>query len=534
MSDNPDIQRPALTSGLSFTSGVSAHVLVLVTFGLACIPVLLAPLLPTIDFYDHISRYFVLSHLKDSAFLRESFEANWSILPNIAMDVLAMLFMDKLDGFSGAKIVALIIFGVQYFGVIFFNRVLTGRINVLVAVLTAPLLYSFIFTWGFANFLLGLGLVFWGAGAWLALRNRFALAVAVGVVAGVAIFLTHGVAFALYGILLGCFELGFLFTGQTPLRIVVRNMAGLAAQAVIPTVLFLASSTVGAAGGVTNAAASAQQLSAQGRLFDRLNEIAWYRAQTIVRVAEGPSLAFDIVTFVLVGAAIAWLIRQGRLRVPRVAWCAIAVGLMLVALVPPAMFGVGYVSDRIPLFLAFLLVGTLSFQPGDGRTAAWLVPVGLLVALAVVRIGAITYDWRRYDRDLAAYDSVVSELPPHQVVGYLNVQPEHRGSGPRRCEMYGPLLVSAHGHASQLFAIPTAQPLKLRGKLLAGLEDLPPHRRFTRAEARAYYYSVIDAILAERRFDYLLLCDAASLEGPLPDTAYVVANSGRFTLIRLR
>lgn len=534
MSDTPDTQRPSLASGQSFASGARARLLVLATFALACIPVLLAPVLPTIDFYDHISRYFVLSHIKDSPFLRESFEANWSILPNIALDVLAMLFMDKLDGFWGGKVVALLIFAVQYFGVVFFNRIVTGRTNVLAAILAAPLLYSFIFTWGFANFLLGLGLVFWGAGAWLALRNRFLLAVAVGAMAGVAIFLTHGVAFALYGLLLGGFEIGFLLTGQTPFRTLVRNMAGLAAQAVIPTFLFLASSTVGASGGVTNAAASAQQLSAQGRLFERLNEIAWYRAQTIIRVAEGPSLAFDIVTFVLVAAALAWLIHRGRLKIPRFAWCAIAIGLVLVILVPPAMFGVGYVSDRMPLFLAFLLVGTLSFQPGEGRNLAWLAPVGLLIVLAAVRVGAITYDWTRYGRDLAAYASVVSEMPPHQVVGYVNVHPEHRGSGPRRCEMYGPLLISAYGHSSQLFAIPTAQPLKLRGKLLAGLQRLPQHRRFTRAEARAYYYAMIDAMLAQRQFDYLLLCDAASLEGPLPDSAYVAATNGRFTLIRVQ
>ena len=29
-----------------------------------------------------------------------------------------------------------------------------------------PLLYSYIFIWGFANFLLGLGLTFWAAGWW--------------------------------------------------------------------------------------------------------------------------------------------------------------------------------------------------------------------------------------------------------------------------------------------------------------------------------------------------------------------------------
>ena len=87
---------------------------------------------------------------------------------------------------------------------------LTGQRSLLIAVLLLPLLYSYIFNFGFANFLLGLGFAFWAAGWWLSHRDRPRLAVPVSCLFAVAIFFTHGLAFGLYGILVASLEVGFL------------------------------------------------------------------------------------------------------------------------------------------------------------------------------------------------------------------------------------------------------------------------------------------------------------------------------------
>src|SRR3546814_18500701 len=55
---------------------------------LLMIPLLATPVLPLIDFYNHIARYYVLSHL-DEARLAANYASAWALLPNLGLDALA-------------------------------------------------------------------------------------------------------------------------------------------------------------------------------------------------------------------------------------------------------------------------------------------------------------------------------------------------------------------------------------------------------------------------------------------------------------
>lgn len=154
--------------------------------------------------------------------------------------------------------------------------------------------------------------------------------------------------------------------------------------------------------------------------------------------------------------------------------------------------------------------------------------------LVVVRISYIAYDWRWYGNDFREYQAVASQIPPRQVVSFINVKLYDREHTARRCDMYGPLLISLHGQASQLFAIPTAQPIKLSGKLLAGLSDLPKHIRSSPSATRDYNSAVLSRIAEQSHFDYVLLCNASDLQHAFPDGMSLVATRGRFTLLKVR
>ena len=523
---------PSVTARGAILPGAGMTLTLLAIFAIACLPVLTAPVLPTIDFYDHLNRYFVLAKLSQPSFLGDSYESHWSFLPNIGLDVVGSQMFSWLDPATAPQIFAILLFAIQYFGVLIFNRVLTGKWSALNALLVVPFFYSFIFVWGFANFLLGLGLVFWGATAWLLLRRRLALATAVGVVFALVVFLTHGVAFGLYGLLLGGLEVGFLLLRGEASASFARRILALSVQAIAPLALFVVSATAQASGGVTTAARSIHQLIDRGSLATRLVDLVLYRLQTIVRVAEGPTLAFDVITLAVTGALLAWLAFRGRVSLPRETWIALLIGAVLVAVVPPAMFGVGYVSDRMPLFFALLLVGSLSFNLRLDRYDA--IPVVLITLLVVGRIGYIGQDWHRYAPDVRDYRAVASRIPPHRLVNFINVSLQPRFGPQRRCEMYGPMLISMYGQAAALFAIPTAQPLRLKGRLADALSDLPDHKPFKGAAAADYYRRTLDAVIAQKRFDYSLICDADLMGSPLPPTAEVAARQGRFTLVRIR
>ena len=118
-------------------------------------------------------------------------------------------------------------------------------------------------------------------------------------------------------------------------------------------------------------------------------------------------------------------------------------------------------------------------------------------------------------------------------MNFINVSLQPRLGPQRRCEMYGPLLISMFDQAAALFAIPTAQPLRLKGQLAYALSDLPEHKPFKGAEAADYYRRTLDAVMSQKRFDYALICDADLIGRPISPAA-VVAKEGRFTVVRIR
>lgn len=499
-------------------------------FALSIFPVVFTPVVPVIDFYNHVARYFVLSHVENSQFLSENYISAWAILPNIGLDILASSISRYVDQRWLDNIIVILIMAVQYFGIIYFNRSITKEYSVVVAIIAALLLYSFVFTWGFANFLLGLGLVFWAAGWAIRIRDRPLLALPVSCVLALGIFLTHGVAFALYGLLMGGIELGFFWAAK-PRRLTAlgRSMAGLALQAIAPAVLFRLSATSSVPGGVTNVASSVETLSKSHALAERLHDLLIYRITTIVRVAESPSLPLDVLSFFGVIALIAFLILRGRAHISTVCLPAIAIAMLLVACVPPTMFGVGYIADRMPLFLAFLLTGGLRIQLMRRRFDA--VVVGLLVLILAVRLLVTGVSWSRSGMDLIDFNSVANAIPPKQVVAYVDVKNVGRQSARSRCEMYGPLLVTLHGLAAPLFANNGQQPLVQTGKLATAVRDLPMPVKSQRVGN--FWNNRLEIMAAQKRFDYVLICDASDLKRPLPATAEKISQQGRFTLLRL-
>jgi hypothetical protein len=239
-------------------------------------------------------------------------------------------------------------------------------------------------------------------------------------------------------------------------------------------------------------------------------------------------LLFDAVTLAVALALILLLMRRGRLAVVPLAWPALALAALLVLIVPPAMFGVGAVADRMPLFFAMLAVGALCWRPPAGQTDR--LAVAGLGALVGLRLVAIAADWTGYARDKADFDQVAAALPRHVLVETIAVSPP-RDAGLRRCQMFGPLLITDHGAAGRLFANSDQQPIRIIGPLDAAIRQADRKRP-------------PDATLDERRlvsldaavrggFPWLLTCDFTALAEHLPPGAAIVASAGRFKLVRL-
>jgi hypothetical protein len=242
-----------------------------------------------------------------------------------------------------------------------------------------------------------------------------------------------------------------------------------------------------------------------------------YRLTTIVRVSESPSFALDVATFVLAAVLLLLLSVRRRLSLPAVAWPVLGIGALLVLFTPPTLFGVGYVADRMPLFLAFALVAALASRPPRGRIdIACVAGLALIVA---VKLAWMAVAWQAYRQDMSDYRTVASTIPRHSLVAYVNELNSGRLDSESRCQMFGPLLIPLHGQATGIFAHTSQQPLALLGRLKESMDRLTV---LTSAEPRRR----VEAILNRRLFDYVLVCspDHAQPHGrPL-------ARAGHFAL----
>ncbi len=197
-------------------------------------------------------------------------------------------------------LLTVLILAVLFAGILALNRAITGQVRWPALLLALPLLYSWIFNWGFANFLLGLGLALLTAAWWLKQRDRPVRRVGFALLLALAIFFCHALAFGLFGILIASLELGHWWL-QRPRRFaaLVSALGQCALLAVVPAILFLQSRTATAAGGVSNVDESLARLRARGLVMNRLAELAVQRVETSIRVAEGPSYPADALWLLL-------------------------------------------------------------------------------------------------------------------------------------------------------------------------------------------------------------------------------------------
>lgn len=497
-------------------------------FLVAMLPVMATPVLPLIDFYNHLSRFYILAHIGSSSLLQNYYQAAWGLLPDVGLDAAATLLLHFVPPLMGGHIIVISVLAILYGGVLYFHRMLTGQRSLLVAIVILPLLYSYILNWGFVNFLLGLGLTFWTAGFWLAHRNRPGPAMPVLCLLSVAIFLTHGIAFALYGVLTVFLEIGFFANDPSRnARSLVRSLSLLAAQAIIPILLFFLWQR-----GFFSAGALSSSAGATGNALDLPTPhtgSAGRRISTVLRVEEGPSYWLDVATFFLQIALAGFLIWRRKIAVTRVAWILIVVLIPLIVLTPQSMFGVQYIADRIPLVLGFCLLGSICIVSSDwgwdGKIAG-----ALLVAVVFLRLLLITLDWSSYGDRYREYQSIASQLPPGSVSAGLSIGAGRHETDIPRCEMYGSLVIIQFDQIGPSFSSVGQHPLLLKGRLkdVVGIMENNPATKWEVVRDYGAYLKVA----ASAGIDYVLICNAHLLHQDYPPEMTLVARTQHFSLLR--
>jgi hypothetical protein len=494
-----------------------------VLFGLAMVPLLVTPILPLIDLYNHLARFYILAQIETNSFLQDNYQSYWTLIPDIGLDIIAVPILVVVPPLIAGHLIVASILATIFGGVLYFHYTITGQKSLLVAVLVLALSYSYILNWGFISFLLGLGLAFGAAGWWISHRDRPALALPVSCLFALVIYFVHGLAFAFYGVIVLSVELGLAL--QRPgfwSRSTLRSFAAVTIQALMPVVHFFGWVIYRSRGGdpgdfppITHTTA---HLSFKAQLFTHLIPI--------LRVAESPSYLFDALSVVMVLGAGLLLLRKSHIAIARPAIPLVTVSFLMVFIWVPQLFGVSYISDRIPLFAALCVVGSIEVQSSIWSREARAICAAILL-LVTVRVGAVAFSWHSYKASFALAQTIASKIPSHSLVVGIPVGSGYHESHIPRCEMYAPLLVMLHQQAAPLFAYKDQHPLLQRGRLRRA--SLNTERFFLN---KVSDYKEFIEVAATAGFDYQIVCNARLLKQPLPANVAKVWDVGDFMLLR--
>jgi hypothetical protein len=379
----------AASGGLRRRALVWAHLLLL---AVALAPVFLVEVPALVDYPNHLARMHILASLGGSPDLQAIYAANWSVLPNLAMDAIVP-WLGKVVGIAMAgKLFVALTLVLLVAGTLALGRAIHGEIGA--GTLAVYLvLYNYVFSLGFLNYLFGVGLGLLLLALWIGLRERAPwrrVALATG--GAIALFFCHLGAVATYALCVAGYEL-WDWGRSRPLRLssLVRRALLAGAPLVPAAALFLLfSPTPTAETGVVY-------------LF-------WQK--TIAPLV--PTLFYtEAADYYLMGGLVLLFLLALACRVLSVAG-AVALPVLglaaAVVLVPTWIFGNWGNDFRLVVPLVLVLIAGIRIKPGRPRTAA-LVGLAAL-ALFIVRIGTLAGDWLAYDRLYGELRAAARTLEP--------------------------------------------------------------------------------------------------------------------------
>ncbi len=354
-------------------------------FVLAALPVLLVALPPLFDYPNHLARMYLLVHLPESAALRRYYEVRWQALPNLAMDLVVPPLARLMPLAWAGRAFILLALALMAAGAALLHRAATGRWSIwpLFAFL---FLYSRVLLWGFLNYLFGVGLALVALATWIRLERRSrVLGLAVSTGFALALFFSHLMAWAIYGVLVAGYELGqSRIEGRWSPPEAIRRLA-VAGLPFLPTLAILLLTGGGGADGAIHYGRFVRKLDLTFSVFDN-----YHRPVDVACFAV-------LVLLAAYAYARRYLVLVPSLRAPLL--------LLVIAFVlaPTQIMTASAVDHRMPLVIAVVLAAATTAPVLRHRTVMVIASAGLV--LFVLRMGLIDVQWERaqpgYARDLA-------------------------------------------------------------------------------------------------------------------------------------
>lgn len=358
-------------------------------------PLVLVDVPALVDYPNHLARMHIIGNYDASPALQRNYTIDWSVVPNLAMDLIVPLLAPVFGLQLAGKIFLALTVCLPVAGVMALRHVVHGHIGIW-PVAAILFVYNYAWIWGLLNYLFGLGLSLLAFAGWIA-SAKLARPLRLGLftAAAVVLFFCHFFAFAVYGLLVLGFET-WLYWAQT--------QHAKQEHATSPRLNFLWSMGQFAAPAL---------LLLLVPTWDGVKVTAYGSLGHKIVAAASPLLSYftvqDVIALLLVASLTLWLFLSRRLTItPMLRW-PIALLLMVAVLMPHSVQSNWLTDIRLPPVLALILVAAATWKAPSQR---WIVACVFVVALAWVgRTVEIVNTWRAFDLQYAEFREVAKAIP---------------------------------------------------------------------------------------------------------------------------
>ena len=426
------------------------HIILCFMFFMSCIPfILCAPVLPFIDFPNHLARVSILTELQYDEKLREYYKYNLKPIPNIIPDIFVLL-VHEVFGFKAYMTHWALLF-LATISIIPASAALSycvfGYISY-VSLMSGLLIFNYVLIYGFANYIIGIPFVLISYAIWIKVRSKNSLFLLSFTCILLFIQGIHMYCFGLITIMVGIHELlTNIFSKEKKFRRLFINIIPIALNAAI-FVLF----------------------SPTSNSFDRIvPSTIDKKLVSIYAIFDIGNDYITIITFMFVVMAVFCCLIKKRLSINAINMTIIVSLVVLFFVMPFTLFGSGFADFRLPIFIAIFVASVVSFQGNKPDSSPVVRKYFLIVvsAMFMMRVLYLAVTWSSYDSEYEKYLSYFDAIPQYSRVLYL-VDKEGAGKAflrkPPKSHL-GVLIASERkSFVPSIFAENTKQPLILQSK----------------------------------------------------------------------
>ncbi|MEO1592573.1 MAG: hypothetical protein AAFU71_14965 [Cyanobacteria bacterium J06632_22] len=480
--------------------------------GLTLLPIWSHEFLPLQDYPNHLARNYIIANYDGLPALRQFYQVKFSILPNLAMDVLVPGLSRGVGIEAAGKVMLSLCLLSVTSGTVALNYALFGRFNVL-PLCSFLLVFNQAFLKGFVNFSFGAGLALWGVALWLLSErwNRWVRLVGFSGLT-VVLFFCHLYALGIYAVVVIAYEMAEvvrtrLYRKPWP-NIALLQKLSFWVQFAIPVLLY--------------------RLSPTGS--DAFGEPRWNSAVTklkaLWKLTDDYSLSLGVLTLIVVMLLplLGTLLKQLQFS-RNMGWPLVTLALLYIAL-PKELSTSANADWRLLVPLSFLWIA--SFQPCvQRRQYGWLGGVGLaaVAILLSVRISVVQSIWASYQPTYQAVTACIAQLEPGQRL-FTAMAHENYDSAIPTMHLPTYAVIQKSALVPSLFAFETQQPVQFQ----------PPYQSLADQTRRTVYSGrraiPWDTVLSQ--YDYVLLENKALFPSVPLAQLRPVHEAGDFTLLQVK